>query len=253
MHRQIDLNADIGEGCEHDQMLLSLVSSVNISCGAHAGDETSISAAIDGAIRERVAIGAHPSWPDRKHFGRLPMQMTANELAHTLLQQLSDLTDRVNAAGAQLQHVKPHGALYNQAAIDAVLANSLVSIIKDFDSRLTVVGLAGSRLQSAAERAGVDFSAEAFADRAYAADGTLVPRSDPRSVLSNPQQAITQCLDLITRGFIRSVDGHRLPMHADTVCLHGDTPDALKFALALRDAFEEHGVQIRRNEPGRST
>jgi len=253
MRRQIDLNADIGEGCDHDQILLTLVSSVNISCGAHAGDQESINAAIAGATREKVAIGAHPSWPDRENFGRLPMQMTTEELATTLQQQLSDLTSRVNAAGAQLQHVKPHGALYNQAAIDADLARALVDIVKDFDSSLTMVGLAGSKLQSATEDAGMLFLAEAFADRAYAADGTLLPRSDARAVLHDIQQAIGQCLDLVIRGFVTSVDGRRLPLKADTLCLHGDTPEAVQFARALHAAFDEHGISIEQKTPGRAT
>lgn len=245
----VDLNADLGEGEAHDRELLALVSAVNISCGVHAGDPDTMAAAIREALAQGVRIGAHPSFPDREHGGRAPMQLPFAQLRNHLLYQLGAINALVTAQGGRLAHVKPHGALYNQAAQDRQLAEDLVMIVQEFDAALAVVGLAGSELLYASRQAGMRFVAEAFADRRYASSGTLLPRSDARALIQDPQEALRQSLDIITDGFVTAVDGSRVPVEADTLCLHGDTPEALLIAQTLRTAFHNAGIGIRAPEP----
>lgn len=241
----IDLNADLGEGGPHDRELLGLVTSANISCGVHAGDPETITAAIRLAITHRVRIGAHPSFPDRENFGRTGMQLPFATLRSHLLYQLGAIDALVKAQGVQLSHIKPHGALYNQAATDPVLAEDLVMIFQEFNPALAIVGLAGGELVHAARQAGMPVIPEVFADRTYTLFGTLVPRNEPFAVIHDSQQAIAQSLTMIREGYVMSVEGHRVNVQADTLCLHGDTPEALEFARQLRAAFADAGIQIR--------
>jgi UPF0271 protein len=241
----IDLNADLGEGAPHDSALLALVSSANISCGVHAGDPDSLAAAIRQALVHGVRIGAHPSFPDRERAGRAPMHLPFPQLRNQLLYQLGALGALVRAQGTRLAHVKPHGALYNQAAEDRQLAEDLVLIVQEFDPSLALVGLAGSELLYAARQVGLRFIAEAFADRRYANTGSLLPRSDARALIHDPQEALAQSLQIITDGFVTAVDGSRVPVQADTLCLHGDTAEALQLAQTLRASFLEAGIMVR--------
>ncbi|MDP1931116.1 MAG: 5-oxoprolinase subunit PxpA [Gammaproteobacteria bacterium] len=238
----IDLNADLGEGGSHDRDLLALVTSANISCGVHAGDPDTIAAAIRLAIAHRVRIGAHPSFPDRENFGRSEMQLPFATLRNHMLYQLGAIDALVKAQGTELSHIKPHGALYNQAATDRVLADNLAMIFQEFNPTLTIVGLAGGELVHAARQANLRVKSEVFADRTYTLFGTLVPRSDPGAVIHDPQRAIAQSLTMIRDGYVMSVDGHRVDVQADTLCVHGDTPEALLFAKQLRAAFTEAGI-----------
>ncbi len=250
----IDLNADLGEGSLYDRELLALVSSANISCGVHAGDPDAMSTAIRLAIAHGVSIGAHPSWPDREHGGRREMQIGFASLRNHLLYQLGAIDALVRAQGAELSHIKPHGALYNQAATDRVLAEDLVMVLQEFsqgfsqerNSALVVVGLAGGELLHAARQAGLRTRSEGFADRAYTAWGSLAPRSDPRALLLDPQQAIAQSLSMIREGYVTAIDGSRVEVKAETLCLHGDTPQALVFAQQLRAAFAQEGITVGR-------
>lgn len=241
----VDLNADLGEGGPHDRELLTLVSSANISCGVHAGDPDTLAAAIRLALAGGVRIGAHPSFPDREHAGRRPMELPFAQLRNHVLYQLGALDALVRAQGGRLSHVKPHGALYNQAAEDRQLAEDLVLIVQEFDATLALVGLAGGELLYAARQVGMRFLAEAFADRRYTSAGTLLPRSDARALIHDPEEALAQSLEIITDGFVTAVDGARVPVAADTLCLHGDTPEALVFARTLRTAFTAAGIEIR--------
>tara|TARA_R100001377_G_scaffold32958_1_gene17964 strand:- start:112 stop:852 length:741 start_codon:yes stop_codon:yes gene_type:complete len=243
---QIDLNADLGEGAAHDRELLAIVSSANISCGAHAGDADTIANAIRLARAHGVRIGAHPSFPDRENFGRKAMQLPIPSLRNHLLYQLHALRGMVHAQGARFTHIKPHGALYNQAATDSKLAEELALILQEFDPQLAVVGLAGSQLLRCVRQLGMSAIAEGFADRRYAADGTLLPRSDALALIHDPQQAVAQCLEMICEGKVMTVAGQRIDMRVDTVCLHGDTPEALVFAQSLVSALSEAGVTITR-------
>lgn len=243
---QIDLNADLGEGAPYDRELLAIVSSANISCGAHAGDADTIANAIRLARAHGVRIGAHPSFPDRENFGRKAMQMPVPSLRNHLLYQLHALRGMALTQGAQLTHIKPHGALYNQAAVDRKLAEELALILQEFDPQLAVVGLAGGELLRHVKQLGLKAIAEGFADRRYAANGTLVPRSDPQGVIHDPQQAVAQCLEMIGEGKVTTLGGRRIDMHVDTVCLHGDTQDALILAQSLACALDKAGIAINR-------
>ncbi len=245
----IDLNADLGEGAAHDRELLALVSSASISCGVHAGDADTMAAAIRQALAHGVRIGAHPSFPDREHGGRAPMQMGFASLRNHLLYQLGALDALVRAQGTRLAYVKPHGALYNQAAADRQLAEDLVLVVQEFDPQLALLGLAGGELDYAARRVGLRFIPEAFVDRRYSPAGSLLPRSDARALLHDPQEALAQALEIITEGFVTAVDGNRVPVQAQSLCLHGDTPEALLFARTLRAAFDDAGIAIRSSPP----
>lgn len=243
---RIDLNADLGEGGAHDRELLQLVTSANISCGAHAGSGEEIGAAIHHALQQDVAIGAHPSYPDRKHFGRRSLAMSPDALRTTLTEQIRDLRQRVEALGGDLQHIKPHGALYNDAATDPVLAALICEVIEAVGGNLVVVGLAGSSFARIAQARGLRCVQEAFADRRYNDDGTLVARNHPRALIQCSEESGRQTLGLATGAGIRSVGGHSLSLMADTVCIHGDRPEALTAARRLRRMLEDSGVTIRR-------
>ncbi|MBC54881.1 MAG: hypothetical protein CMQ34_13720 [Gammaproteobacteria bacterium] len=242
---EIDLNADLGEGGDHDNALLALVSSANISCGAHAGSEADIRAALQTAKQYGVRIGAHPSYPDRDNMGRKVMAMPVKQLQKSLRAQLTHLHNLASDASVVIRFVKPHGALYNQAARDLTLATHVVSAIKAFDSSLTLVGLAGSQLLRAGRDAGLSTCAEAFVDRAYQTDGSLLPRSHAGAVLVDTELAVQQALHIITRQCVQTHDGQTIPMRADTLCIHGDTPQALSFAKALHQRLGEAGIRIR--------
>lgn len=241
---QIDLNADIGEGCGDDVAIMDQVSSVNIACGWHAGDAETMWQAVRAAALRGVALGAHPSFPDREHFGRRPMQRAPEQVYQDVLYQVGALAGMARAAGTRLRHVKPHGALYNQAARDPALADAIARAVKDFDPELRLVGLAGGESGRAARRHGLPAIEEVFADRAYLADGSLAPRGTPGAVIEDAEQALRQTLDLVLRGRVRCLDGSELQIRADSICLHGDGAHALQFARLLRLRLEQEGVSI---------
>jgi len=243
--RQLDLNADVGEGDpEADAALLPLVSSANIACGLHAGDTHTMRATVALAMRNGVAVGAHPGFDDREGFGRRPQQLTAGEVRELFVRQLGALDAVARAAGTTLHHVKPHGALYNQAETDGALANAIVAAIRAYDPTLRLVGRAGSAMERVALAAGHPFSAEAFADRRYRADGTLLPRSEPGAVLTNPDAVARQVRKLVTDGEVFASDGSRLAVSFETLCVHGDTPGAATLARRIRQELDALGVSI---------
>ncbi|TFH71674.1 5-oxoprolinase subunit PxpA [Gammaproteobacteria bacterium LSUCC0112] len=244
MNRHIDLNADLGEGGAFDRELLTVVSSANISCGAHAGSEQDIRQAIRWAIENGVVIGAHPSYPDREHWGRRSMTLSAEQLRDTVMAQLQWLERQVNELGGELHHIKPHGALYNDAAGDAQLARQIARCVKDFDPSLILVGLANSQLLTEGKQAGLKVAAEAFVDRRYRVDGTLVPRSQAQAMIEDTTEALAQSMALIHGSPINVLDGHMISIKADTLCLHGDSAHALAFATALRTALLSQGIHI---------
>ena len=240
----IDLNADLGEGCGDDAAILDCVSSANIACGWHAGDAQTMRAAVRAAVQRGVAIGAHPSFPDRENFGRSAMQRSAEQVYADVQAQLVELAAIVRDEGAQLVHVKPHGALYNQAARDAVLADAIARAVRDFDPALKLMGLAGSELIRAAQRHGLRAIEEVFADRAYLADGSLAPRGTPGAVIDDAATALAQTLQLVEHGSVTCRDGGSVRLKADSVCLHGDGAHALAFARLLRDSLAQRGVRV---------
>jgi UPF0271 protein len=243
--RQLDLNADVGEGDPvTDEALLQLVSSANIACGFHAGDTRSMRATVQTAIRNDVAVGAHPGFDDREGFGRRPQHLTANEIRELLIRQLGALDTIARVEGTTLHHVKPHGALYNQAETDRALAFAIVAAIRAFDPALRFVGRAGSAMEEAARAVRHPFSAEAFADRRYRADGTLVPRSEPDAVLTDPEDVARQLRSLVTDGEVIASGGSRLAVSFETLCVHGDTPGAATLARRIRQELDVLGVSI---------
>ncbi|KZC15689.1 lactam utilization protein LamB [Rhodanobacter sp. FW510-R12] len=246
---RIDLNGDLGESfgawrMGDDDALLPLLSSANIACGFHAGDPGIMQRTVAQAVAHGVAIGAHVSLPDLQGFGRREIGVTPAEAYATTLYQIGALHAFTRAAGATLSHVKPHGALYNMAARDALLADAIARAVRDFDPRLRLFGLAGSALIEAGRKLGLAVAAEAFADRRYRADGSLQPRSEAGAVIEDVELAVAQALGIARDGTAQAVDGRPVPLRADTLCLHGDGPHAVQLACRLREALDAAGLRI---------
>ncbi len=240
----IDLNADLGEGGRDDAALMTLVSSVNIACGFHAGDAQTMQRCVRDAIKHGVAIGAHPGFPDRENAGRLAMDLPPETVYAQTLYQIGALEAIARAQQGVLRHVKPHGMLYNQAAKDPQLADAIACAVRDCHPQLILVGLAGSELIRAGERLGLATRQEVFADRSYQPDGSLVPRARPGALITDAAQALAQTLEMVRQGSVRAIDGSTARVQADTVCLHGDGEHALQFARRLRAAFAEQGIRV---------
>lgn len=233
----IDLNADMGEGSDADEALLGVVSSANVACGLHAGDPTLMRRTVRAAKAAGVAIGAHPGFPDREHFGRREIRMSAPEIENWVIFQIAAIAGMAAAEGARLAHVKPHGALYNMAAKDTAMASAIASAIALVDPSLVMVGLPASALEHAATRAGLGFAAEGFADRAYEPDGSLVARSKPGALITDPAAAARGALALARGGRLR------------TICIHSDTPHAAAIGAAVRRALDEAGARVAPLDP----
>lgn len=246
---RIDLNCDMGESfgrytLGYDAALMKWVSSVNIACGFHAGDPSVMRETVAQALENGVQIGAHPSYPDLQGFGRRSMRLTPQEIYDLTLYQIGALAGFVQVAGGRLHHVKPHGALYNDAALHPELAQAIVQAVYDFDAHLVFYGLARSEMLTAAAALGLKTAHEAFADRRYLANGHLVPRSHPVATISSETDAIAHVLSMILRGEATSLDGQTVRLRPQTICIHGDQPQALVFAQALHQALTKAGIQI---------
>ena len=245
----IDLNADLGESfgawrLGDDKALLAIVSSANIACGFHAGDPLTIRRACAGAVARGVTIGAQVSYRDLAGFGRREMVVPPEELTAEVLYQIAALDGIARAEGARVGYVKPHGALYNRCVRDPVQAAAVVAAVSAYDPGLPVLALPGSETVKAAADAGLTVVAEAFADRAYRADGTLVPRGQPGAVISDPDRAAARAASMATGHALESEDGQRVEVRARSICVHGDTPGAVALARAVRDALERAGVRV---------
>ena len=244
MHR-IDLNCDLGEGAGHDAGLMPLVTSANIACGGHAGDEATMRATVELALRHGVAIGAHPGFADRQNFGRRELPVTPAGAHLLVLTQTRQLQAVARQCGANVRHVKVHGALYNMAARDPALARAVANAVYEADPRLILFGLAGSRLIEAGAACGLRVVSEVFADRTYQPDGTLTPRPQPDAHISDGGAAAAQVLRLVREGKVRATDGTDVSIQADTVCLHGDGPHSVEFAQRLRREFAVAGIEVK--------
>jgi 5-oxoprolinase (ATP-hydrolysing) subunit A len=245
--RAIDLNSDLGEGAGHDAEILPLITSANIACGGHAGDERTMRETVELALRHGVAIGAHPGYPDRANFGRLPMKMEPLALIEEVAAQIRALVDVAGRSGAKVTHVKAHGALYNQADNDESIARSIAAGIFD-DARgaeLLVFAAPRSKMLEAARAMELRIAREGFIDRAYESDGTLRSRKLPGAVHTDPKVAAAQALSFIREGGVRAHDGTFIALEVDTLCFHGDTPGAPTIAAAVRAALEREGVAVR--------
>jgi UPF0271 protein len=246
---RIDLNADVGESygawsLGEDEALIPLVTSVNVACGAHAGDPDVIARTVAIAARHGVAVGAHPGYPDRAGFGRRAMALSPDEIERSLVVQIGAVWAAARAARVPLRHVKAHGALYNRAARDEDAAAAIARAVAAVDPDLWLVGLAGSAQVEAARALGLRVVEEAFADRAYEADGTLRSRTLDGAVLDAPAAAAAQALAIV-QGSLAAADGTAVSMRADSICVHGDLPGATARARAVREALESAGVELR--------
>ena len=246
----VDLNADVGESFGRytlgaDEELLGIVTSANVACGAHAGDPQVMRRTVRLAVRHGVAVGAHPGFFDLQGFGRREIALAPEEVEDIVLYQIGALAAVAAAEGSRLSHVKPHGALYNMAARDRALADAVARAVAAFDRGLVLVGLAGSVLLDAGEAAGLRVAAEAFADRAYEPDGSLTPRHRPGSVLQNADHVVARAIRIVRERRVEATDGSTIPVRADTLCIHGDTPGAVALARAVRRGLEANGVEVR--------
>lgn len=232
----IELNADIGEGCD-DAGLMPFVDRVSIASGGHAGDAASMAAALRLARAHGVAVGAHPSYPDQAGFGRQPITASAGQIRAWVVEQIEALGELAGREGMRLAHVKPHGALYNVAAQDEEVAGAIAAAVRSVDAGLLLVGLAGSRLVEAGRAAGLGVLNEAFADRRYATHMRLVSRETPGALIHDPDQAAQQALSLAQGEGVVAASGERLAVRADTLCLHSDTPGAIALARAVHAAL----------------
>jgi 5-oxoprolinase (ATP-hydrolysing) subunit A len=241
---KVDLNSDLGEGAGHDDEILGLVSSANIACGFHAGDPARIFNSIRLAKEKGVAVGAHPSLDDRKNFGRVEMKVSAAEVYALVAYQVGAFQALCMAAGVEMNHVKPHGALYNMAVRDRELSAAIAHGVIAVDSVAILYAPDGTELFEAAREVGLQPASEVFADRNYNSDGTLVSRTKPNALLHDPDEAAERVIRMLKEGKIRAIDGSDVAVRADTICLHGDTPGAVEFARKLRARLEREGVSI---------
>lgn len=247
----IDLNCDMGESTanagydlEKDLLLMDWVSSVNLACGYHAGDPHTMHKLVEAGLEKGLAIGAHPSFADRENFGRTAMQLPPAQVYDIILAQIGALDAYLRIHGARLHHVKPHGALYNQAAADPVLAKAIADAVADFDPGLLLFGLAGSVSFAAARERGLQAIPEAFADRSYQDDGSLTPRQFPDALIEDADSAVAQVLGMIRDKRVISRNGKQVALEAATICIHGDGPHALEFARSLAESLRSAGISI---------
>ncbi|CAN5521846.1 5-oxoprolinase subunit PpxA [soil metagenome] len=246
----IDLNCDMGESLGvwrmgNDAALMDYVSSINVACGFHAGDASVIRKTVETAIEKDVAIGAHPGFPDLQGFGRREIKMSAEEVFDIVLYQVSAVKGICQAFGGKLHHVKPHGALYNQAAKDASFAAAIAKAVKSIDDNLIFYGLSNSLLISEAEKIGLQTASEVFADRTYQADGSLTPRNETTALIKDSEKAVSQVLQMITEQSVIATNGEKIPLKAETVCIHGDGEHALEFAKIINAKLKKCDIQIK--------
>lgn len=247
---QIDLNCDMGEGfgvysIGNDEQVMPFITSANIACGFHAADPETILKTVKMAKLNGVAVGAHPSYPDLVGFGRRPMKLSSTEVFADLIYQIGALSAFCKIEGVKLQHVKPHGALYNEAAVNSSIASAVAEAIKVVDPDLYMLCLSNSEMVTAAKTAGIRYVEEVFADRAYTKDGKLVARTESGAVIHNPAVVAERVLSMVKDSCVISIDGTKVPIKADTICLHGDTAEAIEMIKAIRTRLEEENVQLK--------
>lgn len=247
--KYIDLNCDLGESfgaynIGQDEKVLPFISSANIACGYHAGDPVVMSKTVELAVKNNVKIGAHPGFPDLVGFGRRNMQVSFEEAKAYVKYQIGALNAFCIAKGVKLHHVKPHGALYNMAAKDEILAEAICEGILEVDSNLILLALSGSKMCEVAENLGLKYASEVFADRAYMADGSLCPRSHPDSMITDEDVAISRVIRMVKEGVVATVDGNDIPIQAESVCVHGDGEKALAFVQKINKSLIDADIQI---------
>jgi UPF0271 protein len=244
-HRSIDINCDMAEGLGNEAELMPWISSANIACGFHAGDELLMEATVGLCLKYKVSIGAHPSYPDRANFGRTNMNLPLAQVKELVVEQIELLRKITVRQGTRIHHVKPHGALYNMAAKDPALANTIAAAVKDIDKTLIFYGLSHSALIFEAEKLGLKVAHEVFADRTYQPDGSLTPRSDSKALIRDEQEALSQALRLVMEGKVKTSSCEDIRLKADTICLHGDGKHAVEFARLIYGQLSRQGIKIK--------
>jgi len=248
--KSIDLNCDMGEMPEAiadgtQESLMASLTSVNIACGGHAGDEVTMRTTVEQALRRKLAIGAHPGYADRANFGRVELDLTSEAIAESVFEQLSKLAEIVTKCGARISHVKAHGALYNQAARDAAVAGAIADGVARWRRDVVLVGLAGSPMLEVFRGSGFSVAAEAFADRRYEPNGSLRSRKFADALILTPAEAASQALRIAQNGSVMASDGTEIRVQAETICIHGDTPGAVKIASAVSELLKGAGILLR--------
>lgn len=243
--RSIDINCDMGEGMDNDAALMPLISSANIACGYHAGDEDTMQQTVMLAMKHSVAIGAHVSFLDRENFGRTEMNLPADRIYEIVQEQLKALQQIAQQCSASIYHVKPHGALYNMSARDEQLADFIARAVYDFNPSLVLFGLSGSHSISAANKLGLKTASEVFADRSYEDNGSLRSRTLPGALLDNEAIVVQQVLQMVENNSVTSITGKQVPVSVQTICIHGDGKHALPFAKAIFENLKNHSIEIK--------
>lgn len=245
MGKSVDLNCDMGEGFENDEALMQHITSANIACGAHAGDPNVMDATVRLAKKYGVAVGAHPGYPDIEGFGRRMLQLSPDEIYRSIVYQIGGLAAFCSIYGVRMQHVKPHGALYNLAAKDSEVAAAIARGVYDINPQLVLYGLAGGTLVSAGRQIGLPVASEVFADRTYQPDGSLTSRSEAGAMVDGVNAAVNQVKTMIEEGYVEAIDGTHVTIQSDTICVHGDGAHAVDFARELRGALEKGNIDVR--------
>lgn len=244
MKQWVDLNCDLGEGCTTDEAIMPFISSANIACGYHAGDVDTIKQTLTLAKHYNVAIGAHPSYPDRANFGRKEMDLALTEIKSLIIKQINLVKDLAEEMGLQLHHVKPHGALYNKAAKDVETAKAIAEAVYTIDPSLILFGLANSESGKAAKKLGLAFYNEVFADRTYTEEGQLTPRTEANAMITTDDEAIRQVLQMLKEETVTSTNGKIISIQADTICIHGDGEHAVSFAKHIHTLIKNSNIKI---------
>lgn len=249
--RTVDLNSDLGESYGHytivsDKQIIPLISSANVACGLHAGDPVVLLETLE-RIKESgtTGLGAHPGYPDRQGFGRRYMDLTNEEVRAFILYQLAAIDGMATTVGLELNHVKPHGALYNQTFKDYELAQTIAAAVKEYNPNLKLMGLANQNLVKAGKEVGLQVVHEVFADRAYEADGTLVSRRKQGAMITDTELAVRRVIRMVTEGKVKSIDGRDINIQADSICVHGDGDKALEFVRQIIDGLQKENIQIK--------
>jgi len=251
--KSIDINCDVGESFGHfkignDTEIFPYITSCNIACGFHGGDPYHIQKTIDLALKYGVQIGAHPSYPDRHGFGRREMSIPNDELLAVMKYQISALKGMVEASGAKMKYVKPHGALYNAAATKEPLAKLIFEAVLSIDSNLAVMGLAGSTMERIAQEKNIKFISEAFADRRYTSMSQLASRNEANAIINEPNQAASQVIGIVNNNTVEAIDGNAVKIQAESFCVHGDNPNAENILKTIRTMAENEGIKIKASQ-----
>ena len=244
MTKTIDLNCDMGEGYATDALIMPFISSVNIACGSHAGDEETIKNTIKLALQFNVAIGAHPSYPDRENFGRKQIEMEEEALTNSIIEQIMVVKSIAESMGTTLRYIKPHGALYNQSGVSEKMATLIAKAVKRVDENLYLYGLPHSESEKATKREGLSFYREGFADRTYQPNGSLTPRTEKNAMIENSALALYQAVNMINHNKLNQIYGYPIPIDIDTMCIHGDADKALEFAKHIHLGLIKNEILI---------